>query len=140
MCAPVVHRPLSIVRRRVSRVVLCLWSRPVTPHQVVTGPFDNLHELKACHERAVLRLVTAAESLGCHVLGFGIQPITPRGLHILTPRKRYEAMRKSLGEPWMWFTVTASDQVHVDIAEPELLRIINVRARRHPLVAALARH
>ena len=35
-------------------------------------------------------------------------------------------MRKALGDPWYWFTVTASDQVHVDIAEPELLRVINV--------------
>ena len=72
------------------------------------------------------RLVSAATDLNMRVLGFGIQPVTPRSLDIMTPRKRYDAMRKSLGDPWTWFTVTASDQVHVDIAEPELLRILNV--------------
>ena len=72
-------------------------------------------------------MVKAAESLDYRVLGFGIQPFTPKSMDILTPRKRYEAMNKVLGDPWLWFTVTASDQVHVDIAEPELLRVINVR-------------
>jgi Glutamate-cysteine ligase family 2(GCS2) len=101
--------------------------------QVVVGPCDTLHELKVVHETAVSRLVSAAKDLDMKVLGFGIQPLTPRGMDILTPRKRYEAMRKAMGESWFWFTVTASDQVHVDIAEPELLRVLNVRASHRGL-------
>ncbi len=57
--------------------------------QVVVGPFDNLHDLKVVHEKAVGRLASAAKDLGMRVLGFGIQPLTPKSPAILTPRKRF---------------------------------------------------
>ena len=30
----------------------------------------------------------------------------------MTPKQRYGVLHEVIGDPWLWFTVTASDQVH----------------------------
>jgi hypothetical protein len=46
--------------------------------EVITEPCNDLHALKALHETAMARLLTATKRYGCLILGYGIQPITPK--------------------------------------------------------------
>ena len=105
--------------------------------EVITGPCENLHELKALHEEAVYNLTHCADKLGMHVLGYGIQPRTAPSLNLMSPRNRYGVMLEVMGEPWKWFTVTASDQTHVDIKQDELLHMYNTMNLVTPSMIAL---
>lgn len=105
--------------------------------EVITGPCDDLFELQAAHEAAMQRLVRAAGQLNYRVLGYGIQPLTPPSLELMTRKHRYEVIYEALGEPWLWFTLTASDQVQIDISRPELAQMINFGNLMAPVIIAL---
>ncbi len=105
--------------------------------EIITGPHRDLHGLKAAHEAAVARLYRAAESLDYRVLGFGTQPLSPPSAALMSPKLRYRALHEALGDDWYWFTVTASDQVHVDIDRRELVDQINLVNLMTPVVVAL---
>lgn len=94
--------------------------------EVVLPPADDLLQLEAASGEAVGRLVRAAASRGMRVLGYGIQPRTPGSLGLMTPKRRYRALYRAIGRPWLHFTSTASDQVQVDISRAELVDAINV--------------
>lgn len=94
--------------------------------EVVLPPVDDLHQLAAISAAAVGRLVRAAASRGMLVLGYGIQPRTPGRVTLMTPKRRYVALHRAIGRPWLHFTTTASDQVQVDIARPEFVEVTNV--------------
>lgn len=79
--------------------------------EIITGPFPDLHRLAQSHTAAMRQLHTAATALGMRVLGYGAQPRTPPSLNLMSARHRYRLMYECIGEPWLWFTVTASDQV-----------------------------
>jgi gamma-glutamylcysteine synthetase len=77
--------------------------------------------------RPALRTVSGlVAELGGRLLGHGIQPRTPFGAHLLTPKARYEALARETGLGWLRWTVTASDQLHVDVGRDELARAMNV--------------
>ena len=105
--------------------------------EVIVGPCDDLHQLRSVTERSVGRVVAAAESLGFSLLGLGCQPVTAPSEALLSPRKRYNRLMNAMGPDWLMFTVTASDQIHVDITELELCRIINVSNLLAPAMVAL---
>ncbi len=46
-------------------------------------------------------------------------------------------MHEVLGDPWKWFTVTASDQTHVDIGRDEFVSTYNTMNLLTPAVIAL---
>ena len=46
-------------------------------------------------------------------------------------------MLEAIGEDWLWFTVTASDQVHVDVTRDEVLPATNLCNLMAPVVVAL---
>lgn len=94
--------------------------------EVVLPPKDDLNELEATSAAAIGRLVRAATSCGMYVLGYGIQPRTPCSPGLMTPKRRYYALHRAIGRPWLHFTTTASDQVQVDISRVELADAINV--------------
>jgi len=94
--------------------------------EVVLPPVDDLVQLEAVSTAAIKRLVRAAGARGMHVLGYGIQPRTPASLGLMTPKQRYRVLHRTIGRPYLHFTTTASDQVHVDITRAELVDAINV--------------
>jgi gamma-glutamyl:cysteine ligase YbdK (ATP-grasp superfamily) len=105
--------------------------------EVVVGPAQDLHELQGRHDEARGPLLAAAADLGLHVLGYGIQPLTPASPGFMTPKDRYGVLLETIGAPWLWFTLTASDQVHVSIARDELVGATNLCNLLAPVTVAL---
>ncbi len=93
--------------------------------EVLTGPRDDLMELAQDHDDAMAILLDAAAALGFSVLGYGIQPRTPATGDFMMPKARYGVLLEAIGDPWLWFTLTASDQVHASIARDEVVPLSN---------------
>lgn len=107
--------------------------------EVVLPPAHDLHELEVISTEAVGRLTRAATARGLRVLGYGIQPRTPRSRRLMTPKQRYRALYRAVGASWLHFTTTASDQVQVDVARHELLDAVNVmNVLSGPIIALTA--
>lgn len=104
--------------------------------EIFTRPCPHLLELEAIHNAALRRLIAAADRLGWRVLGYGIQPLTPPSTALMSPKQRYQAMLTIMGEDWLWYTVSASDQLHVDVARPELIQTLNLALLMTPVVVA----
>ena len=102
--------------------------------EIITKPCQTLQEIQDVHERAVRRMLVATSRLGLSVLGFGIQPVTEPSAALMAKRRRYNTLLRVIGDPWLLFTVTASDQVHIDVTEPELVRMINLGNLLSPLI------
>jgi gamma-glutamylcysteine synthetase len=96
-----------------------------------------LFDLQAAHEAAMRRLLAAAAQLDYRVLGYGIQPLTPPTLDLLSPKQRYLVLNEVMEGAWLWFTITASDQVQIDICRPELVRLMNFGNLIAPVIIAL---
>ncbi len=105
--------------------------------EINTRPCLHLVELETVHKAALHRLVWAASQLDLRVLGYGVHPLTPPSLSLLSPKQRYHALLQSMGDDWLWYTVTASEQLHVDVARPELVRMLNLGLMMAPVVVAL---
>lgn len=102
-----------------------------------TRPCLTLFELQAIQERAMERLARAAARYDWRVLAYGMQPLTPPSLHIMSPKQRYMSLYRAMGKPWLWYTVTASDQVQIDVARPEMVEILNFANLMTPVIIAL---
>ncbi|MCB9762404.1 MAG: hypothetical protein H6739_21585 [Alphaproteobacteria bacterium] len=105
--------------------------------EVITGPNHDLVELEEVHLEAMSRLVAAATDAGVAVLGYGIQPLTPGTRALMTPKPRYGVLLEVLHDPWLWFTLTASDQVQVDVGRDEWVALTNLGNLLAPLTVAL---
>lgn len=105
--------------------------------EVASGPYDDLHAMKEGHEAAVAPLVAAAAVHGAVLLGFGVQPTTHASAELMTAKPHYAALHAAIGDAWLNFTVTASDQLHVDVAAPELIEVTNTLNLLSPSVVAL---
>ena len=101
------------------------------------GPYTTLFELESAFRTAVERLVRAAAKLGWRVLGYGVQPLSPATRDLLSPKQRYHALADIMGDDWIWYTVTASDQTHVDICRDEAVSVLNFAILMAPVVVAL---
>jgi gamma-glutamylcysteine synthetase len=104
--------------------------------EIYTRPCPHLLELQDVQNAALHRLIAAAEQLGWRVLGYGIQPLTPPSAALMSPKQRYQAMLDIMGEDWLWYTVSASEQLHVDVARPEMIRLLNLGLLMTPVVVA----
>ena len=105
--------------------------------EIITGPRDDLHQLAVDHEAAMARLLAAADAEGVIVLGCGIQPLASPSAAMMTPKQRYGVLHEVVGDPWLTFALTASDQVHVDIGRAELIPFTNLGNALCPLTIAL---
>ena len=101
------------------------------------GPCATLFELENLFRTALERLVRAAAQLGWRVLGYGVQPLSPPTRALLSPKQRYHALADIMGADWIWYTVTASDQAHVDISRDEAVALLNFGNLIAPVVVAL---
>ena len=89
--------------------------------EIITRPCEDVNEIAEVYDRALCQLVESADEVGAKVLGFGIQPQSAPSRELLTAKPRYWTLLEALGDPWLWFTVTASDQTHVAINRGEVL-------------------
>ena len=105
--------------------------------EVNTRPCRHLFEIRELMGEAVARLVSAAARAGWRVLGYGIQPVSPPSLRIMSPKQRYLSLYRAMGEPWLWYTVTASDQLHVAIGRDEMVAMLNYGSLITPIIIAL---
>jgi gamma-glutamylcysteine synthetase len=105
--------------------------------EVIVGPTEDLHQLQAAHDAAKAPFLDAADALGVTVLGYGIQPITAATPAFMTPKSRYAVLLATVGSPWLWFTLTASDQVHAAIGRDELVDATNICNLLTPVTVAL---
>lgn len=105
--------------------------------EINTRPCANLFDVQEIQERALTRLVRAAARVGYGVLGYGIQPITPPSLELMAPKQRYQSLYRAMGDAWLWYTVTASDQLHIDLRRDEMIPMLNFGNLMTPVIIAL---
>ena len=105
--------------------------------ELITRPCSELGELAEIQETYVKRLVKAANEFDFNVLGYGIQPKTAGSLELMSPKKRYGLLLERIGDAWLWFTSTASDQVHVDITQEEVAPMVSFGNLMAPVFIAL---
>lgn len=105
--------------------------------ELTTRPCHTLFEVEDIMTQAIRPVVSAATHYGWRVLGYGVQPITPPTLAIMAPKQRYQSLYRAMGAEWLWYTVTASDQCHVAIGQPELLQMLNFGNLMAPVLIAL---
>ncbi len=105
--------------------------------EINTRPCSDLFSLRAIMERAVGRLVRAAARHSWQVLGYGIQPVTPASLAIMSPKQRYQSLYRAMGREWLWYTVTSSDQIQIDVSRGEMVHMLNFGNLITPVIIAL---
>lgn len=105
--------------------------------EVNTRPCRDLWDIEAIMAQAVARLVHAAAVHGYQVLGYGIQPVSPPSLRLMSPKQRYQSLYRAMGEEWLWYAVTASDQLQIDIGRHELVHMLNLGNLIAPVIIAL---
>lgn len=105
--------------------------------EINTRPCHSLLEVQTIAERMVARLVRVAAAYGWVALGYGVQPVTAPALSLMTPKQRYQSLYRAMGTEWLWYTVTAADQVHVAIARAEAIPILNFANLMAPVIIAL---
>lgn len=105
--------------------------------EVNTRPCQSLLEVQSIAEQGVQRLVRVAAAYGWRVLGYGIQPVTPPALSLMTPKQRYQSLYRAMGASWLWYTVTAADQVHWAITRAEVIPVLNFGNLMAPVIVAL---
>jgi gamma-glutamylcysteine synthetase len=105
--------------------------------EINTHPAQTLFTIETSIAEAVQRLVRSAARQSWQVLGYGIQPVSPPALQIMAPKQRYQSLYRAMGASWLWYTVTASDQCHVAIGQPELVQMLNVGNMMAPVLIAL---
>ena len=105
--------------------------------ELITGPRHDLVQLAGDHDAGLEHLVDVAARHGATVLGHGCQPLTPPSLGLMTPKPRYAVLHKAIGDAWLSFTATASDQTHVDISRDEVAWTTNLGNLLAPVFIAL---
>ena len=105
--------------------------------EVNTRPCDDLFCVERIMHDAVRPLVRAALRYGWRVLAYGIQPVSEPSLRIMSPKQRYQSLYRAMGKEWLWYTVTAADQVQIDIARHEAVTMLNFGNLMAPVIIAL---
>ncbi len=105
--------------------------------EIGTPVCENLFELRDVYESTLSLVAESAESLGMYVLGYGIHPRSAPTLELLSPKARYSVLKKVIGQDWLSFTVSASDQLHVDVSRDEITDVLNVSNMLSSVVIAM---
>ncbi|MEM7131565.1 MAG: glutamate-cysteine ligase family protein [Chloroflexota bacterium] len=105
--------------------------------EINTRPCQHLFEIKQIMEKSVRQLVRAAAHYGYRVLAYGVQPLTPPRLPLMSPKQRYFSLYRAMGLDWLWYTVTASDQLHISLNRAEMVEMLNLGNLMAPVLIAL---
>ncbi|MEL6344744.1 MAG: glutamate-cysteine ligase family protein [Myxococcota bacterium] len=105
--------------------------------QIATGPFPDLHQLRAAHEAAVARLIPMVASLDAVLLGYGVQPMTIRHPGLIVDVPYNHAMLEAVGNRWLSYAVAATDVIQLSVGQDDLLDVLNLANLFSPVVIAL---
>lgn len=105
--------------------------------EVIAPPCPDLVQLESWCQRAEAPVLRACESRGWKLLGYGIQPKSNPVRALLTPKQRYGVLLDIIGDGWLSFAVTASDQVQMDVSRSEWVAVSNLGNLLTPIVVAL---
>ncbi len=105
--------------------------------EINSRPCNTLFEIEGAIAEAMQRLARSAARYSWRVLGYGIQPIASPTLRIMSPKQRYQSLYRAMGASWLWYTITASDQCHIAVGQPELVQMLNVGNMIAPILIAL---
>jgi len=105
--------------------------------EIITDPCDDLHGIARIYETARGQLLRACDTMGFTVLGYGMQPLTPGSAALMSPKPRYRLLHEALGDGWLSFTQSASDQVHVAVGADEAASLTSLMNMLSPVVIAL---
>ena len=105
--------------------------------EIGTPVCENLFKLRDVYESTLSLVTESADSLGMYVLGYGIHPRSAPTLELLSPKARYSVLKKVIGQDWLSFTVSASDQLHVDVSRDEITDVLNVSNMLSSVVIAM---
>ena len=105
--------------------------------ELVLSPQTDLLATAALWEVAMERLLAAVEAAGQKLLGYGIQPMALPDVSLQTAKQRYGVLHEAIGETWLWFALTASDQCHARVARDEVVPLTNLSHLMTPMLIAL---
>lgn len=105
--------------------------------EINTRPCQTLFEIQELMREAVAHLVSAAARASWRVLGYGVQPLSRPSLRIMSPKQRYLSLYRAMADPWLWYTVTAADQLHVALGRDEMVQMLNYGSLITPIIIAL---
>lgn len=108
--------------------------------EIALQPEDSLFIVEKQFNSIIHLLSDYFRDNNCKILGYGIQPVTPPTQELMTNSARYimaqhiMAQRKSMnrfidqrnGADLHLWTITASNQCHIDISEDEAIRAVNI--------------
>jgi len=96
----------------------------------------NLHEMHKAIETLREELQPFADKEEVHFLGYGIQPVTPPGKHLLMKKTRTSVWDKVFGanrilspedgDDVCLFTVNAANHIHVGVDRDDMIKAVNV--------------
>ncbi|HEV2403631.1 MAG TPA: glutamate-cysteine ligase family protein [Candidatus Saccharimonadales bacterium] len=104
------------------------------------SPENDLFKLVEHWQKIKGTLLEFFGPAGCHLLGYGIQPISPPSRKLIAKKGRYLLMvQDSLnrGQDLNLFAISASSQCHIDIFRDEAIRAVNVMNGIAPLLSAV---
>ena len=105
--------------------------------EIRVPPQLDLHGLKDCFEAAMKRLLAAAGRRKLHILGYGIQPMTPPKASLLTHIYHIFSLHRALGDAWISASTIARDRVQISCGYDELLDQLNLGNLLDPAYTAI---
>lgn len=105
--------------------------------EIILPPHEDLVQLTQAAERATRRAADLARAQGARLLGYGIQPLQPGTPDFMAPKQRYGVLLEVLGPIWLLFTLTASDQVHLEASREDWVLRQDLGNLLAPLTVAL---
>lgn len=112
------------------------------------APAADLHRLHDSLQALLEPVLCYLDLHHAHMLGYGIQPISQPGRHLVAPKARYFLFKEwssqqhispEKGHDCDHLTLTASSQTHVDVSKEEMIAATNVmNGLAGPQIALLA--
>lgn len=114
--------------------------------EIALSPHDNLFAVEACWKKIKNLLLEFFSQENCHILGYGIQPLSPPTQNLIANKGRYRFFEQDslnrvidqrYGQDLSVFAISASNQCHIDVYNEEAIMAVNVLNGLAPLISAL---
>ncbi len=94
--------------------------------EIIMRPHKTVKESEKRMKQLLSVILSVCEKESIKVLALGCQPVTRALRENWNRKQRYEVLLDYFGDPVYPASLSASDQVHVDVAEEEIVSVINV--------------
>ncbi len=114
--------------------------------EVALTPHNNLFVAEECWKHIKDLLLEFFSQENCHMLGYGIQPLSPPTHDLVANKGRYKFFEQDSlnrvidqrqGQDLSVFAISASSQCHIDVYKEEAIISVNVMNGLAPLLSAL---